>query len=164
MTEWGDLRETYAAALKHDLIDLEGDERLVGVVRRPLPWLLGQVDENLPELGPPTDLLDAVKTRYEELQENGLSDARAHNQALTDLDYRERYVAYLEGSTKAQEAIQHILEMLSQGEDVVLVCYENTEEKRCHRTILQELIEGVDFDPARSGETLTFDVEVREIE
>lgn len=142
MSERGALRDTYAAALQHDLVDLDGDERLLGVVRRPLPWLLGQVEENRPELGPPAELLDAVKNRHEALQDRGLSDAEAHNRALEAVDYRERYLAYLKNSAATQEAIEHIEESLADGTDVVLVCYENTAEKRCHRTILRDYLEG----------------------
>lgn len=142
MTERGALLDTYAAALQHDLADLDGDERLLGVVRRPLPWLLGQVEENRSELGPPPELLDAVKQRHEELQETGLSDATAHNRALAELDYRDRYLDYVKNSEDAQAAIQDIKELRADGQDVVLVCYENTTEKRCHRTILKAYIAG----------------------
>ncbi|MFP4530918.1 MAG: DUF488 family protein [Halodesulfurarchaeum sp.] len=141
MAERGALRDTYAAALQHELVDLDGDERLIGVARRPLPWLLGQVDENRSALGPPPELLDAVKERHEELQKDGLPDAEAHNRALEAVDYRERYLDYLENSAAPREAIESIEEIREAGTDVVLVCYENTAEKRCHRTILREAIE-----------------------
>ncbi|MFB6086852.1 MAG: DUF488 family protein [Halodesulfurarchaeum sp.] len=144
MAERGRLRDTYAAALQHDLVDLDGDEVRIGVVRRPLPWLLGQVDENRSALGPPPALLDAVKQRHEELQEQGVPDAEAHNRALEAVDYRERYLEHLQNSPAAQEEIADIEEVLDSGTDVVLVCYENTEEKRCHRTILRDYIEGSD--------------------
>lgn len=142
MAERGALRDTYAAALQHELVDLDGGERLIGIARRPLPWLLGQVDENLPALGPPPELLDAVKERHAELQDEGLPDAEAHNRALEAVDYRERYLSHLENSAAAQEAIERIQELREAGTDVVLVCYENTEEKRCHRTILRDYLEG----------------------
>ncbi|MDZ7850171.1 MAG: DUF488 family protein [Halodesulfurarchaeum sp.] len=141
MVERGALWDTYAAPLQHDLVDLDGDERLIGVARRPLPWLLGQVDENRSALGPPPALLDAVKDRHEELQDEGLPDAEAHNRALEAIDYRERYLDYLENSAAAREAIESIEAVREAGTDVVLVCYENTDEKRCHRTILREAIE-----------------------
>ena len=141
MTERGDLRETYAAALQHDLIDLDGAEQLIGVVRRPLPWLRAQVDENRAALGPPADLLDDVKGRAAALEDDGLADAAAHNQAMVETNYRERYLTHLNQSPEAQNAITDIESMLLEGEDVVLVCYENTTEKRCHRTILQAVIE-----------------------
>jgi hypothetical protein len=33
---------------------------------------------------------------------------------------------------------------LTQGDDVVLVCYENTDDKRCHRTILKKILADAD--------------------
>lgn len=141
MCDRGVLRETYAAALQHDLIDLEGAEYLIGVVRRPLPWLLAQVSENRAALGPPADLLDDVKGLAAELEDEGLGAAAAHNQAMAETNYRERYLTHLNRSSAAQKAIADIESTLLAGEDVVLVCYENTTEKRCHRTILQTVIE-----------------------
>lgn len=140
MAERGVLRDSYAAALQHDLIELDGDERLIGVVRRPMYWFESQVDENRPVLGPPPELLDEVKARHEALQDRGLSDTEAHNQALDDVDYESRYRSHLDGSPEAQEAIQYIEAVLDRGTDVVLVCYENTDEKRCHRTLLKSRI------------------------
>jgi len=31
-----------------------------------------------------------------------------------------------------------LLDLLAEGTDVALVCFENTDQKRCHRTILRE--------------------------
>lgn len=140
MSKRGDLRDTYAAAIQHDLVDLSGEEWVVGVVRRPFPWFFGVVDENMRVLGPPESLLDAFKSQSEALRETGLGDAAAHNQAMADIDYRARYLAYLEDSSAAQSAIDSILEAIEDGRTVVLVCYENTDEKRCHRTILVEYL------------------------
>jgi len=47
---------------------------------------------------------------------------------------------YIDGAQEAQEAIQHLEKLLEEGEDVVLICYENTDEKQCHRTLLQDRI------------------------
>ncbi|MFB6192270.1 MAG: DUF488 family protein [Haloarculaceae archaeon] len=140
MSGRGRLRDTYAAALQHDLVELDGTERLVGVVRRPLPWLRAGVDENLPALGPPPDLLDAFKRRYETLRAEGTPDAEAHNRALDDVDYVDRYLSYLDASREARAAVRYVDRRLERGEDVVLVCYENTDEKRCHRTLLADHI------------------------
>lgn len=141
MTVRGELQDTYVAALQHDLFDLDGDEHLIGVVRRPLPWLHGQVDENYPALGPPPDLLDEFKDRYDELRARGVADSPAHNQALEDVNYNDRYRSYIDESVAAQDALQQIESLLDRGEDVVLVCYENTDEKRCHRTLLHTYFE-----------------------
>jgi uncharacterized protein YeaO (DUF488 family) len=142
MGDRGDVRDTYAAALQHDLIDLAGDERLVGVVRRPLPWFDAQVEENRAALGPPESLLDEVKERSEALQAEGLEDATAHNRAMTEANYRERYLDHIRTSGAAQAVIEDLKALLESGQDVVLVCYENTDKKRCHRTILREYLMG----------------------
>lgn len=140
MTERGRLRDTYVAAIQHDLVDLSGDERLVGVVRRQMPWFQGQVDENRPALAPPEDLLDEFKQRCEELEDEGWSEAEAHNEAWDDVDFEDRYCQYLEETPEAQEAIAELEQLLDQEEDIVLVCYENTDEKRCHRTLLKQFM------------------------
>lgn len=137
----GTVHDTYVAALQHDIADVPDEAVRVGVVRRPTPWFYAQVDENVPELGPPADLLEEFKDRYEHRQEQGLGDAEAHNTALEDVDYDARYRSYLDESDEARAAIEDLRNRLESGEDVVLVCYENTEEKRCHRTLLRSELE-----------------------
>ena len=136
----GRLFDTYVAALQHDIADVPPSATRVGVVRRPTPWFHGPVDENVPELAPPDSLLEEVKRRHEELQSTGLEDALAHNRALEEADYDERYRSHLE-SPAAQAAMDDLVDRLVAGEDIALVCYENTDEKRCHRTILRTAIE-----------------------
>lgn len=137
----GTVHDTYVAALQHDIADVPDDAVRVGVVRRPTPWFYAQVDENVPELGPPAALLEEFKDRYEHRQEQGLGDAEAHNTALEDVDYDDRYRSYLDESDEARAAIEGLRNRLESGEDVVLVCYENTDEKRCHRTLLRSELE-----------------------
>jgi uncharacterized protein YeaO (DUF488 family) len=137
----GQVYDTYVAALQHDIADVPEDAVRIGVVRKPTPWFWAQVDENRPELGPPATLLDEFKERYEALQEQGMADAEAHNAALADVDYDDRYRSHLDDSDEAQAAIEAIRARLERGADVVLVCYENTDEKRCHRTLLRPALE-----------------------
>ena len=136
----GRLEDTYVAALQHDIADIPDEATRVGVVRRPTRWFHGPVDENLSALAPPPDLLDEVKRRHEQLQQAGIPDAEAHNRALEASDYDERYLAHLE-TPEGNAALEALTERIEAGEDIVLVCYENTEEKRCHRTLLRERIE-----------------------
>ena len=133
--------DTYVAALKHGTADVPDDAVRVGVVRKPTPWFYGQVDENVPALGPPAELLAETKARQEALEAEGMDDAEAHNRAMDDVDLDARYLAYLDESAEAQEAMADLRDRLDAGEDVALVCYENTEHKRCHRTLLRERIE-----------------------
>lgn len=137
----GTLVDTYAAAIQHDQADLPEDAYRIGVVRRAMPWLAAVVDENRPELGPPDPLLDAVNERKEALQAEGLEEATAHNRAMDAVEYDDRYLRYLETADEAQAAIKDLRDRLRQGESIALVCYENTAEKRCHRTLLRSRIE-----------------------
>jgi hypothetical protein len=134
------LDDTYVAAVQHDLADVPPDATLVGVVRRPTGWFRTTVDENYPVLGPPEGLLDEFKQRHEEFKMQGMCDEGAHNAAWTEVGYDERYQTYLEQTADAREAVSTLVDRLQSGEQLVLVCYENTNQKRCHRTLLRERI------------------------
>lgn len=141
MSKRGQLRDTYVAAIQHNLVELPADALRLGVVRRPTQWFRPHVDENEPALGPPDSLLDEFRTRYEHLEMEGLPDEEAHNTAWEEIDYDLRYRSYLEESKEAQEAIQRVVDLVTDGTDVALVCFENTDQKRCHRTLLKDEIE-----------------------
>ena len=134
------VHETYAAALQHDRADLPDGTRLVGVVRRPMGWFHGVVDENLPALGPPGDLLDAVKARQAELEEAGERDVHAIREAWDETEFAARYRAYLEAEPDAAAALDELAERVRGGEDVALVCYESP-EKPCHRHLLRDRLQ-----------------------
>jgi hypothetical protein len=135
------LTHTYAAALQHDLADVPGDATLVGVVRRPTGWFRGVVDENRPELGPPGALLDEFGAEAEAFKMDGLCDEGAHNAAWDAVDFERRYRSHLAASTDAAEALDDLADRVSDGERLALVCFENTDRKRCHRTILVDVLE-----------------------
>ncbi|WP_276271383.1 DUF488 domain-containing protein [Haloarcula litorea] len=137
----GAVRETYVAALQHDLADLDGGESLVGVVREPTGWFRAAVDENRPALGPPSALLDETKRRTEDLKMQGLCEEGAHNAAWAETDFADRYRAHLEESDDAAAAMRDLCDRVRDGETVVLVCFEG-DGKRCHRTILQDRLRG----------------------
>lgn len=132
----GTVGETYAAALRHDLVDA-GDATLVGVVRRPTGWFRALVEENHPQLGPPEELLSEVKSRHETFAAHGMCDEGAHNAAWEETDFAARYREYLDGSADARRAIEDLAARIEAGEDVFLVCFEG-ENKRCHRHLLRE--------------------------
>ena len=134
----GEIRETYHAALQHDLVECPESARLVGVVRRPTSWF-AQIDENRPELGPPPDLLDEVQERKEDLKLRGMCDEGAHNAAWEETNFADRYRAHLEDSEEARAELKELAGRVETGETVVLVCYEG-EDKRCHRQILVEVL------------------------
>lgn len=130
------LHDTYVAALQHDLVALPDGTTLVGVVRKPTHWFAGAVDENHPALGPPAALLDEFQERHEDRKRQGLCDEGAHNAVWEDLDFAGRYRDHLRDDPDAQAAVDALLDRLRDGERLALVCYENTDQKRCHRTIL----------------------------
>lgn len=137
----GTLVDTYVAALQHDLVDLPNETTTVGVVRRPTRWLHPYVDENRAALGPPEGLLEAFQARHTALLEQGIEDATAHNRAWEDVSYDQRYRAHLEDSGDARAALTSLRTWLQEGRNVALVCYENTDEKRCHRTLLRDYLQ-----------------------
>jgi uncharacterized protein YeaO (DUF488 family) len=147
----GTLRDTYVAALQHDLVDVADADLVLGVVRRPAGWFRAAVDENEPALAPPEDLLDDVKRRTEELRMAGLCDEEAHNAAWEGTDFAERYRAHLDTDGEAAAATTRLRERLVDGDEVVLVCFENTAKKRCHRTLLAERLSSRGSEPDRSA-------------
>ncbi|WP_455449338.1 DUF488 domain-containing protein [Natrinema thermotolerans] len=137
----GTLTDTYVAAIQHDLAELPADATRVGVVRRPTSWFHAAVDENLPELGPPEPLLESMRDAEEDMKIQGLCEEGAHNAAWEQVGFGEAYRDHLESDGDARAAIEALSERLAAGESLALVCYENTEKKRCHRTILREYLE-----------------------
>ncbi|PCR90450.1 DUF488 family protein, N3 subclade [Natrinema ejinorense] len=136
----GTLADTYVAAIQHDLVELPADATRVGVVRQPTSWFHAAVDENRPALGPPTELLESMRDREEDMKMQGLCEEGAHNAAWDQVGFGETYREYLE-TDDAQAALAALEDRLASGESLALVCYENTEKKRCHRTILREWLE-----------------------
>jgi len=136
----GSLTDTYVAAIQHDLASLPPASTLVGVVRRPTGWFHGTVDENVPSLAPPANLLEETKRAETDLKRRGICDEEAHNAAWEQVDFATRYEAHLDSSADAQAAIGALVDRLRDGESIALVCFENTAKKRCHRTTLRERI------------------------
>lgn len=132
------LGDTYVAALQHDLVDVPPEATLVGVVRRPTGRVRPTVDENYPALGPPEDLLDEFKQRHEDFKMQGMCDEGAHNAAWNEVGFEDRYRSHLTDAAEAREAVDELTGRLRDGEQLVFVCFENTDQKRCHRTLLEE--------------------------
>ncbi|PSQ50240.1 hypothetical protein BRD15_02105, partial [Halobacteriales archaeon SW_6_65_15] len=90
--------------------------------------------ELVSELAPPDDLLSEFKTLADE------RDDLHHDEVWDEVDFGERYRDHLR-SPEARQAMGDLLEELeSRDGDLWLVCYENTDEKRCHRTILKSVL------------------------
>ncbi|WP_248910295.1 DUF488 domain-containing protein [Halocatena marina] len=140
MTTTDLLEDTYVAALQHDLVDIPTEATLVGVVRRPTGWFRTTIDENYPALGPPPDLLDEFKQRHEDFKMQGLCDEGAHNAAWDEVEFEDRYRSHLTETADAQDAVAELTDRLRNEEHLILVCFENTTQKRCHRTLLREYL------------------------
>lgn len=125
----GEIRDTYHAALQHEKVVPDEEDLAVGVVRKPMYGIQNHLDRNVPELAPEADLLAAFKERADEV---------GHEAAWTEVDFAERYRESLERPA-AQAAMDDLLAEL-EARDVWLVCYENTDDKRCHRTILKDVL------------------------
>nr|WP_231736974.1 DUF488 family protein [Halobacterium sp. CBA1126] len=90
-------------------------------------------------------MLDDAKAREEELEADGVDGAEANRRAWADVEFAARYRDHLDADSDARQAVEDLADRLAGGESLALVCFENTEEKRCHRTILRErLAERVD--------------------
>ena len=137
MTEPGSIHETYHAALSHGLVELPEGTSRIGVVRRPTAWFHGEIDENVPELAPPEELLDTFQDRREEFEMRGMCNEGAHNAAWDEVGFDERYREHLQESADARTALSALADRVTSGEDVALVCYEG-DSKQCHRRILEE--------------------------
>jgi hypothetical protein len=134
----GTVGETYAAALQHDLVNID-DATLVGVVRRPTGRFRSLVDENHPVLGPPETLLEEIGNRREDLKRRGLCEEGAHNAAWEEVRFAARYEDHLDATEDAEGRIAELVSRVHGGEDVVLVCFEG-ENERCHRHLLLDRI------------------------
>lgn len=140
------LFDTYVAALQRDSADLPDGTRLLGVVRRPTRWFNAAVDENRPALAPPPSLLDEHADAVASFKLDGLCAEGAHNAAWDHVDFADRYRDHLAAAPDAREAVASLRADLAAGTDVALVCFENTDKKRCHRTVLRTVLE--DDSPA----------------
>ncbi|PSP83209.1 hypothetical protein BRC83_07500 [Halobacteriales archaeon QS_1_68_17] len=114
-------RPRVARPIQHDLVDLPADAHRVGIARRPPGWFHGYVDENIPELGPPDDLLDDFHDRIDELTFRGVCEESAHNAAWDEVDYERRYHDDLDADSDARAAMARLVDRVESGETVVLV-------------------------------------------
>lgn len=127
-----ELRDTYHAALQHGHVEPAADDLVVGVVRHPVYGIENYLDRNVSALAPPEDLLG----EFNEVVES--NDELTHDEAWVEVDFASRYRNHLR-NPEPQRAMDDLLREL-ESRDVWLVCYENTDDKRCHRTILKTVL------------------------
>lgn len=128
----GTLHDSYHAALQHGHDEPDKDDLVLAVVDEQMYGIQKYTDEWWPDLSPPTELLHELKD---------LADEIGHNEAVEELNFKTRYREYVQQDVEAQKAVGEVISELESGRDVWLVCYENTDDKVCHRTILREEIE-----------------------
>jgi uncharacterized protein YeaO (DUF488 family) len=126
----GTLHDTYHAALQNDHVEPADDDLVLGVVREQMYGIQKYIDENWSALAPPTELLHEFKDTADEI---------GHNEAVEAVDFRSRYRGHLTGTAQVMK-VNNIIRELEAGRDVWLVCYENTDDKFCHREVLAENI------------------------
>lgn len=144
----GELTETHYETIKEQY---ESDQQQLSVYCNNSPTTIAVVslprdtgiddacDEWMPELGMPERHLTRYwKYRSGFVTNSAVDDAakRAYSEARLD-HYYEQYVS---SSETAQEAISAIVSRLNDGEDITLVCFEDS-NTACHRHLLKEIIE-----------------------
>jgi uncharacterized protein YeaO (DUF488 family) len=142
MPERHELRDTYHAALQHGHVEPDEEDLVAGVVRRPSYGIENYVDRNVPEHAPPDDHQSELKAVVDGdgTREDGIGDDLTHDEAWDEVNFGERYREHLR-SPEPQQAMDDLLvELESRDRDLWLVCYENTDDKRCHRTILKDVL------------------------
>ena len=135
-----ELHDTYHAALQHGHVEPDDEDLVAAVVRRPVYGIENYVDRNVPALAPPDDLLSEFK-EVENEREDGTDaegDELTHDEVWDAVNFGERYRDHLR-NPEPRQAMDDLLAELERR-DVWLVCYENTDEKRCHRTILKDVL------------------------
>lgn len=141
MSDKGEIRDTYAGALRHGLVDVATADLVLGVVRRPDPGFRTVVDDVEPAVAPPVSLSDEFETRREDLKMRGMCDEGAHNAAWEEVGFTQRYRTWLDDSPDAAEAIERLHRRLEDGDEIAFVSDERSGKKRSHRTILRERLE-----------------------
>jgi len=113
-------------------------ETKISVMSSPNEDMLSVVDEAYPELGMPEKLLQKFWKRRSDYRMNSAIDD-PHNRAYTELNLDEEYREYIRGSQEAQRALSELVNRVRSGEQVTLVCVEESHEM-CHRHVLREML------------------------
>ena len=116
-----------------------GETAYIGIANSEDGTYADVIDETEQRLAPPDDLFYQWYNTRKSMMQDGMLETNAHNKALEEIDYFERFAKYL-NTTRAQEAITAITERVRAGEDIVLVCYCGG-AKQCHRHPVAERIQ-----------------------
>jgi len=122
-----------------DYGEAEDPKTYIAVVSQPNDTgILDVTDEWIPELGMPDRKLNEFRSLREGY--NSHDPVECHNKAYIKCDLDSAFEAHVEFNEDAQEAVNRIADRVEHGEEIVLVCFEQS-PKRCHRHKLQEIIE-----------------------
>jgi hypothetical protein len=122
-----------------DTFGVSSDATFIGVVSKPTEEMKELTDEIMPCLGMPEKYLSKFLKRRSEYRMNSAID-NPTNRAYDDLELDDKYTEHVRDSEKAQSAIASLVSRLDDGEEVTLVCYEESHQ-RCHRHLLMEMID-----------------------
>lgn len=145
----GVLRETHYHKIKSDhesdqqqlsAFSEDDSPTTIAVVSKPRDTEIDEMcDEWWPELGMPERHLERFWSYRAGFRTNSAVDnptQRAYDEAR--LDYH--YDRHIRTSDEAQKALSALVSRLSDGEDITLVCFEESTEP-CHRYKLIEIVE-----------------------
>lgn len=100
--------------------------------------ILDATDEWIPELGMPTQNLNEfrrLRSGY-----NSQDPVECHNKSYEKCSLDSKFEAHTERNSDAREAVNSIADRVEHGEEIVLVCFEQS-PKKCHRHKLKQIIE-----------------------
>ncbi|MFC3958904.1 DUF488 family protein [Halovivax cerinus] len=128
------VRTTYFGGLSQ--FEPDDDAEVIGVVRRPKPFLDRLIDRNVPALGPPANLLHAYKTVEASAEDDG-APFPSHV-AWQTVDFERRYLSYVRSYPGPCTLVEE-LRAVATERDLWLVCWEK-DCRWCHRRLLAKEI------------------------
>lgn len=140
----------HGQASLYDYGSAEDPKTYIAVVTDPNDTgILDATDEWMPELGIPSRKLNEFRRLREGY--NSQDPVECHNKAYLKCDFDKAFESHVRYNEDAKEKVEEIANRVQDGEEVVLVCFEES-PKRCHRHKLKEIIESEIQPSAESGE------------
>lgn len=139
-TDYHTIKEQYESDQRQLSQYTNSQPTTIAVVRLPRDTGIEEMcDEWWPALGLPERHLKRYWEYKSGFKTNSAVDdaeERAYEEARVEHYYRR----YVQKSAEAQRAIRMLVERLRDGEDITLVCFEETAQN-CHRSELRQMIE-----------------------
>lgn len=112
-------------------------DHVFAVVRQPRDFVSDIVDRNVVALAPHDDLLEAYKRVEDAATTNGKH--LPSKVAWNSVSFEERYRTRLRNHVGAKRALSKLRDLLADGDDLVLVCWEKNPQW-CHRRPLANVL------------------------